>query len=517
MKKLPLSFLVGAAFLLVLACQPDTNPHHASHLGDISIDVSGTEEAVSAFKEGLLLLHSFEYVDAADKFREAQQLDSTCTMAYWGEAMTHNHPLWREQKTTKALEILERLGKDAETRASLISSEFERDLFQAAEVLFTSDTDKKVRDQHYAEYMKGLHEKYPSNHEIGSLYALSLLGAVKAGRDYEQYAKGAKIAEGIIAENPNHPGALHYLIHSYDDPDNAPKALFAANSYAKVAPDAGHALHMPSHIYVAMGMWDEVISSNIASWEAGVSRKERKELTNDALNYHALLWLSYGYLQKEQFEDARRCVEMMQEFCIELPSNRAKSHVIYMKGAYFTETQQWDDILLQDTFDYTHLNVAARNTALFLEGMTALTQDKLSVVKEIADQMQVNRVEASKQAEASGAVMCAGRYNQRYSTPSEVKKSKVIELELRALLADAEENAAKAEQFLSEAVALEEETTFQFGPPKIVKPSTELFGEWLLKNDRLNEAKVQFEKTLERAPERFLARKGLLQSTKGSS
>ena len=146
--------------------------------------------------------------------------------------------------------------------------------------------------------MEQLSEKYPNNHEISAFYALSLLGSVPDGRDDAIYGKGAIIAKGIIEENPNHPGALHYLIHSYDDPAHAHLALNAANSYAKVAPEASHALHMPSHIYLAMGMWDEVISSNINSYQASINRMERKNLDNNARGYHAYHWLQYGYLQK---------------------------------------------------------------------------------------------------------------------------------------------------------------------------------------------------------------------------
>ncbi|MCF6223634.1 MAG: hypothetical protein L3J34_07890 [Flavobacteriaceae bacterium] len=154
--------------------------------------------------------------------------------------------------------------------------------------------------------MKKLNLKYPDNHEVKAFYALSLLGSVSDGRDDEIYGKGAKIAQGIIEENPNHPGALHYLIHSYDDPKHANLALDAAYSYAKVAPDASHALHMPSHIFVAMGMWDEVVKSNENSYQASVNRMERKKLDNDARGYHAFHWLEYGYLQQNRFEDAKK-------------------------------------------------------------------------------------------------------------------------------------------------------------------------------------------------------------------
>lgn len=504
-----LLFLFG--LLLGLACKTSNSEEHVhaeNHLGDISIEISGAASAQESFKEGLLLLHSFEYEDAAEKFRQAQEHDSTCAMAYWGEAMTYNHPLWREQNTQQAIATLQAFGPDSASRAAAIQTEFEQDLFHSAEVLFTSDPDKKQRDKNYSTYLAHLHEKYPNNHEVRSLYALSLLGSVKQ-RDPEQYELGAKVAQGIIAENPNHPGALHYLIHSYDDPENAPKALFAANAYAKVAPDAGHALHMPSHIYVAMGMWDEVVASNIASWEAGITRQQRKALDNDALNYHAFKWLSYAYLQRGELEESRKCLAKMKDYCSELSSNRAKSHLVQMKGAYFTETGEWEDPLLTDTFDFQELSISNLATDFLLKGMKALQDNDLKQLNQCIESLSRSRFEAGKAAQAGSALMCAGRYDQKYSTPTEVKRAHVVEYELRALSADAEGKLEMAEDYFRQATALEEETTFQFGPPEIVKPSHELYGEWLLAQGRAPEAKVQFENVLKRAPNRRLAAEGI--------
>ena len=148
--------------------------------------------------------------------------------------------------------------------------------------------------------------KYPEHHEVAAFYALSLLGSSKSRKDDDNYEVGAKIAQSIISENPHHPGALHYLIHSYDDPDHATLALDAANRYSKVAPDAEHALHMPSHIFVALGMWDEVINSNIASYEASVVRMKKKELDNDARGYHAMKLMSLLLPKKEILKKPER-------------------------------------------------------------------------------------------------------------------------------------------------------------------------------------------------------------------
>ncbi len=282
-------------FILLFSCKKTQAPNQ-DYLGVVDIAITGNEIAQPFFEKGLLLLHSFEYEDTRDEFQKAIELDKNMAMAYWGKAMTYNHGLWSQQNFEEATVTLNELKKIENINAL---SELEQDFIKAVRVLYSANKAKKERDQDYADYMKKLYEKYPDNHEVAAFYALSLLGSVPDGRDEKIYGKGALIAQGIIEENSNHPGALHYLIHSYDDPQHANLALDAAYSYAKVAPDASHALHMPSHIFVAMGMWDEVVKSNENSYQASVNRMEGKKLDNDARGYHAFHWLEYGYFTAE--------------------------------------------------------------------------------------------------------------------------------------------------------------------------------------------------------------------------
>jgi len=303
---------------LLVACSNSTKEStqketkNASKLGDIAFDVSGNSVAEPAFEKGLLLLHSFEYEDARTAFLEAQKLDSTFAMAYWGEAMTYNHSLWQRQEKEKAIAALNKLAPTADERAKLAPTSIQKDFLKSLDILFGEGT-KYERDLAYNQFLESLTQKYPDNNEIASFYAISLLGASRNGRDGDLYDKSARIVQGIIKENPNHPGALHYLIHSYDDPVHAHLAKAAADSYAKVAPDAAHALHMPSHIYVALGRWDDVVTSNIASWNASVKRMERKALKDDARSYHAFNWLQYGFLQRGEFDKADKMVFISDE------------------------------------------------------------------------------------------------------------------------------------------------------------------------------------------------------------
>lgn len=483
------------------------------NLGKVEINVTGSAEAIPYFHEGLLLLHSFEFDDAGEKFAKAIELDSSFAMAAWGEAMSYNHPLWQERYAEDGIAALKKLGETPEIRLEKASTEFEKDMLSAVEVLYT-DGEKKEQDVAYKDQMEKLYKKYKGNHEVAAFYALSLLGSVKGGRDTEIYEKGAGIAQSIIDENPNHPGALHYLIHSYDDPGHAQLALTAANSYSKVAPDAEHALHMPSHIYLAMGMWDEVISSNIASYDASVARMEYKKLDNDARGYHAFKWLMYGYLQKGNFEKANEMVYDMKKYCDEKPSSRARSHFIMMQGAYLTESGNWGDSIAMKTVDLEELNLSTQAVQSFTQGMLAYHQKNKDEVTNAIKAISKLRIDGEARMVVGQPKTCSGvsRYKQP-PTKNDVNTAKVLEMELNAVLAILNEDNATAEKWLKEAIALESEISFSYGPPDIVKPSLEFYGEWLLKNNKLEEAKSQFEIQLERAPKRLLAEKGLKKST----
>ena len=279
------------------------------------------------------------------------------------------------------------------------------------------------------------------------------MGAVKLGRDVKAYEKGAAIAQSIIDENPNHPGALHYLIHSYDDPEHATLALSAAYSYSKVAPDAAHALHMPSHIYVALGMWDEVIASNIASWEASVKRMERKELDNDARSYHALHWLLYGYLQKGNMAKADKIMADMKGYFAELPSKQARNYMIAMKGNYLVDSEKWDSEFAKIEIDDTDLNIQFQAMNSFMDGYQAWRKKDVNQLKDIIDHIATRRTGAGFVAKEGGAKMCSSTSRSK-PNKMDVDKARLIETQLKALKAQLENNDKKTEEYFKEAIVL---------------------------------------------------------------
>ncbi len=502
-------YLLVISFLLIQCADKQTSISEDSTLGKIEFDVTGSAEALPLFEEGLLLLHSFEFEDAAEKFVQAQEIDSDFVMAYWGEAMSYNHPLWRERYTKEGAAALNKLAKTLELRLEKAKTPIERDLLQAVEILYAQG-DKTDLDIAYASKMEELHRKYPDHHEVSAFYALSLLGSSKSRKEDDNYERGAKIVQGIIDENPQHPGALHYLIHSYDDPDHAPLALDAANRYSKVAPDAEHALHMPSHIFVALGMWDEVIKSNIASYNASVERMKEKKLDNDARGYHAFKWLMYGYLQKGNFDKARDLVYDMKKYCDEKPSSKARSHYIMMKASYLIESGNWADSIADQVVDLDEMNLLAKGVQIFTQGMLGYKTGNVDQLNAAIHELNTIQSNAENRMVVGAPKMCSGvsSYKQPPSV-NEVNSVKVLSYELQAVLALYKKEEKEAEKWMKRATETEESTRFTYGPPNIVKPSFEMYGEWLLNQGRKSDAKAQFEKVLERAPKRKLALEGM--------
>ena len=491
--------------LIGLSCSTKKNsPSDA--LGEIDFKATGKADAQPAFKKGMLLLHSFEYEDAAEEFRNAINIDKDFIMAYWGEAMTHNHPLWRYQAYEKATAILNKLAPTAEERVAKATTDFEKDLMRGVNILYGSGS-KFQRDSSYAVYMRKLYENNSGNNEIAAFYSIALIGSVPVGRNTEVYEQAAEIAKEVLKSNPKHPGALHYLIHAYDDPAHAAMALTTADEYAVVAPSAGHALHMPTHIYLSLGMWDKVISSNIVSWNAGQQRKHRKKLTNDALNYHGYHWLQYGYLQNGLQDMARKILDSMNFFNKELNSGRAREHMIYQKSTFLAETNAYGSDVNNIEVKLDDLNIVTRAMNHFANGMNMFYQKDEKGLNAIITKLTGEILVDEERITNTGTKLC-GSVNAELPNSLDIEQATVMLLELNAMKTWMKKDKAQTEIFLKKAVDLETKISYAFGPPTIVKPSFEMYGEWLLENNRPKEALEQFELSLRAAPNKLLSVKG---------
>src|SRR5262247_586762 len=308
--------LVLTAALTVATVAPRAQTS-SGELGTINFPTSAKPAAQAPFLVGTKALYNFEFDIAAEAFQQSQKADPGFALAYWGEAMSYNHPLWAE-----------------------------RDLVESLDVLFGAG-DKLARDIAYAGVMGKLHTKYPADDEIACLYALALLGTGRPGVSNTRNAmQAAAISQEIFQRNPKHPGAAHYIIHSFDDPDHAILSLNAARAYSKIAPSAAHALHMPSHIFVQLGMWDDVIASNIVAYKAAVDLAEAKNLPRGREDFHTLSWLQYGYLQEGKFAEAEKTLATAKAVADKDKSPGVSNGYASMKARQVVESARWEKMEL---------------------------------------------------------------------------------------------------------------------------------------------------------------------------
>lgn len=502
--------LLGAWFLL--SCTPQQRTE--TKLTSLPFDVTGSGEAMPSFQKGLLLLHNFAYDDATEAFLEAQTIDPGFVMAYWGEAMTYNHPVWGSLDLEKARAALQKLGGSPEIRIEKAKSDLEASFLKAVEILY-GEGSKPDRDKQYSDYMKTMVERYPGSQEAAAFYALSLLGIKTGWGKWEEVNElAAGISEAILKENPTHPGALHYLIHSYDHPEHAKHAMSAANEYAKVASYAGHALHMPSHIYLALGMWDDVVRSNEISWQAGVDRKERKGLTNDDFDYHSHIWLEYGYLQQGRNADARQRFEKQVGFTKTLPSASARYALQQMKGYYLFETDEWKDEIADIYIETNDLSLNIRSITYLIDGAKAFHRNDEGSLNKVIQILETDLARATQLKSDNENISICGvkAFVNKIPSAAALKQTELISLELKGMLAWMKNNIVEAERLFLEAVTTG--SGFSYGPPTIIKPSQELLAEFLLTNNRPHEALEQFEVSLKLAPNRLRSLKGQLQAAR---
>ena len=295
---------------------PERHEHAGGHgeaLGLVEFENSGAAAAQPAFTRGLALLHSFEYDEAAAAFREAQQADPDFAVAYWMEALSYSHPLWGEDAPERAAAVLSRLGPTPEPRLARAGSARERAYGAAIEAYYL-DGDHATRAHAFADSMRSLVAQYPDDIDAAAFAALALMayeyvGSPSAADRAALRTDAIDLAERVFRTSPQHPGGTHYLIHATDDPAYAVRGLEAARSYAATAPDAEHALHMPSHIFLQLGMWDEVVSTNERAWAASRAEVAKRGLRNTDLSFHALQWLQYGYLQQGRYGAAAAVID----------------------------------------------------------------------------------------------------------------------------------------------------------------------------------------------------------------
>jgi tetratricopeptide (TPR) repeat protein len=463
-----------------------------------SFGVSAQTSAPELFAAGLTALHHFEYEDANAAFVQARRLDPTFVMAYWGEALTYYQPLWRNENVEAGRQALARLGVTSAARAAAAASAPDRDkeLLGTAEILF-GDGDATTRHRRYRDAMAGVAAHFPRDADVVSLYALALLGSASrsligtsdpqvdglAGSSLQREV--ATLLQRVLDAHPHHPGALHYLLHTYDDPAHAAMALPAAKTYASIAGKASHALHMPAHIYLQLGRWHEAAASDRAAYDASVEWADRQHLSTALRNYHALGWLQYELLQLGRYAEARDTIQQLAP--VASSTSPAGSHtgthqpllsdLSSMRARYVVETRQWQAMAGVTTFGNVN--------DLFAIGMAAAYGKNIDAARTVRQTLA-----ARKQAPEEGDLRPA---------------IAIMELELAALIARAGGAGSEALDILRAAARDEQALPPPLGLPTPIKPAAELLGEVLLEAGRGRDAYDSFEAVLKRHPNRSLA------------
>jgi tetratricopeptide (TPR) repeat protein len=454
---------------------------HAQKLGTISFPNSGATTAQAPFVRGVLLLHSFQYEEAADAFRESQSADRDFALAYAGEALTYTHPVWNEQDTAAARAVLARLGPSAAARREKAKTTREQMYMDAVEALYGPGS-KPERDTLFAAAMDRIVAAHPDDDEAKVFLALALLGLNQGERDVPTYMRAGAIAEEVLRRNPEHPGAAHFVIHAFDDPVHAPLGLWAARAYSKIAPGAMHAQHMTTHIFLAMGMWDDVVSQNVIAsgphpdrWRAG----------------HATSWLGYAYLQQGRFDEARRHLQHLRRNAGASMRPGEAFHLPWMRAAYLIDSERWTDSVASWSFEASDAP-ALRAVDAFAIGYAALRAG--------------NRARAERAAAELERIPSAGSGGFALSNPA---LARIFAAEMRAALLAADGRTDDAIAAAREATRMEDSLPVEFGPPAVVKPTHELAGEILLAAGRFSEAQREFTRALELAPGRSRSLLGL--------
>lgn len=488
-------------FVLGFAIAVNSQAPPQSDVGVVQFANSGSPSAQDSFLRGLAELHNFEYADAAAYFRKAQESDPGFAMAYWGEAMTYNHPIWFEQDQAAARSALNGLASTPEARAAKAGTQRERDYLHAVEILY-GDGAKDERDVRYSQAMAALHQKYPTDVDAAAFYALSLMGTCHNGRDIPTYMRALAILEDLFYANPNHPGVAHYIIHATDDPVHAPLGLHAARAYSKIAPSAAHAQHMTSHIFIAMGMWDDVVRANETA-VAVTNRQNQARQKQPRLCGHYNFWLEYGYLQQGRMQSARNVLDGCRKTAERTdpasgaaaldPDNSALGSFSEMRTRYLIDTDDWNGDVAALTFPAKG-GPAARITFDFGTGYAAIHRNDLPAARAALQDLQSTRRALAPSIEGDA------QYIQRVE---------ILDGQLQAMITAAEGNLAQAVKSVEALARTETAMPFEFGPPFVEKPAYELLGDLLLQAGSPAQARDAFQLALQRAPERTAGLEGL--------
>ncbi|MGQ0662484.1 MAG: hypothetical protein ACT4P2_02650 [Pseudomonadota bacterium] len=483
-----LARLASAVLLLAPLAQAQASGHGAERLGEVKFPTSCSAEAQLPFDRAMALQHSFWYRAAHAAYSEVLKTDPSCAIAYWGIAMSL---LYNPFSAPPAKNLGDGLATVDQGRAAGAKTERERDYLEAI-AAFYGDHDKldhRARVVAYLAAMERLGARYPDDIEASIFYALALnVAALPTDKTFANQLKAAAILEKIFAAQPNHPGVAHYLIHTYDYPALAPHGVAAAQRYAKIAPSAPHAQHMPSHIFTRLGHWDDSIASNIASAEAARAENE----PGDRL--HAMDYLVYAYLQTGRDRRARETLAEMNEATGIDPGRFGSFFALAAASArYAIERGAWSEAA----------SLAVRPSRfLYVDAIT-----------HFANALGRARLKDSTAAREAIAKLAGSVGKLREAKDAYWAEQVAIQHEIAsAWLAHAEGRFDDALDAMRAATDLEDGTDKHPVTPGPLAPARELLAEMLLERGMPALALAAFEAVLKKEPNRFRAVHGAAQA-----
>jgi tetratricopeptide (TPR) repeat protein len=494
--------LLPVPFLLLTPsfAQQEQNPvDHIHGLGHVHMDTSCSPSVSADFDRALAMLHNFWFARALEAFKKVIQADPQCAMAYWGAAMTYNHPFWDAPTREDESAAWALVQKGRQTTKKTPREEMYLDAV-AALYKDAGAGSKSERDEAYKNAMKAVYEKYPDD-EVKLFYGLSILGTIKEGTPgFERQAVAAKLFEEVYAKKPEHPGALHYLIHVYDDPEHAVDGLKAARAYAKAAAAVPHAQHMPSHIFTRLGYWEESAAANENAWRTSEDDVKRAGESGEYRDFHSLNYLQYAYLQLGRYRDAKRVTDMIKAEYEALPNKKTAPDTPELQARHVRGRTIY---ALPDRVAYGYFDMLAR---YIVETGTWQEVPKIPLVAPSRDFVAMKLQLQAIAADAAGAKAAANQIVALSNEPGQhpfVKQIITMQAkEAEAIAARASGDIEGAMAMMNEAVAVEDSIYALSQPPYPIIPVHELYGTMLLEVKRPAEAMKHFTETLKRTPGR---------------
>ena len=494
--------LLPVPFLLLTPsfAQQEQNPvDHIHGLGHVHMDTSCSPSVSADFDRALAMLHNFWFARALEAFKKVIQADPQCAMAYWGAAMTYNHPFWDAPTRQDESAAWALVQKGRQTTKKTPREEMCLDAV-AALYKDAGAGSKSERDEAYKNAMKAVYEKYPDD-EVKLFYGLSILGTIKEGTPgFERQAVAAKLFEEVYAKKPEHPGALHYLIHVYDDPEHAVDGLKAARAYAKAAAAVPHAQHMPSHIFTRLGYWEESAAANENAWRTSEDDVKRAGESGEYRDFHSLNYLQYAYLQLGRYRDAKRVTDMIKAEYEALPNKKTALDTPELQARHVRGRTIY---ALPDRVAYGYFDMLAR---YIVETGTWQEVPKIPLVAPSRDFVAMKLQLQAIAADVAGAKAAANQIVALSNEPGQhpfVKQIITMQAkEAEAIAARASGDIEGAIAMMNEAIAVEDSIYALSQPPYPIIPVHELYGTMLLEVKRPAEAMKHFTETLKRTPGR---------------